>query len=650
MVTLDGSQMMVQKLSLRFKIMLPMMLVIGLISFLLTFSNWQSMSQLIAHNEQAELKIHLQALENAIVSESRLAESMSSLVANMPQVQQKFAAGDRSALAGMFVPAFSSLKQKYGVDQFQFHTPPAVSFLRVHKPEAFGDDLSSFRFSVVDTNQSKRPLRGLESGVAGLGIRGIVPVFHQQQPIGSVEFGMNFGQSFFDQFKAHNQVDVAMYLYTDSTFKTVASTLTDRRPLFPESQLRQAFQGESQLAQMSINGVAHSVIAHPVKDYSGKAIGAVEIAMNNEHNIAVLMQERDKAIWFTLLVLVLAAGLSWLIVRYILNRLEKVVGNVKQIANGDLTHAIPVSGNDELAHLATAINDMRNQLHRMVQEVSENTRAVDTCAHEINEAIEGQAATASQMSSSVAEITSTMEELSASSTQIAEHSGLVVDVANQAMSNSYKGSEAMQTVLSRMEDIRNDNQASLQEIIELGNKSKQISKVMSLITNLADQTKLIAFNAALEASSAGEAGKRFSVVAAEIRRLADSVTDSTGEIESKINEIQDAISRLVINSEKGANSILAGTAASNVTAERFNEIVSAVNQTSTAAQQISLSTQQQKVASNQVVVALREIVTASSHTAGSINKIAQISQDMTQLSETLAQLTHQFKLVRSTEA
>ena len=194
-----------------------------------------------------------------------------------------------------------------------------------------------------------------------------------------------------------------------------------------------------------------------------------------------------------------------------------------------------------------------------------------------------------------------------------------------------------------MQDIRNDNQASLQEIIELGNKSKQISKIMVLINSVADQTKLSAFNAALEASSAGEAGKRFSVVASEIRRLADSVTNSTNEIETKISEIQDAINRLVITSEKGANGILAGTVASNTTAERFNDIVTAVNQTSTAAQQISLSTQQQKTASSQVVIALREIVSASNHTATSINRIAQISHDMVELSEKLSHTTAFFK-------
>ncbi len=202
----------------------------------------------------------------------------------------------------------------------------------------------------------------------------------------------------------------------------------------------------------------------------------------------------------------------------------------------------------------------------------------------------------------------------------------------------------MQTVLGRMNDIRADNQHSLREIVELGAKSKQIGKVMEIINAVADQTRLIAFNAALEAASAGEAGKRFSVVAGEIRRLADSVTDSTSEIETKIGEIQDSISRLVITSEKGAGGIGAGMSASALTAERLNDIVTAASQTSSAAQQISLSTQQQKTASNQVVVALREIVSASSHTAHSISRISLVSREMSELSAHLDELVRQFNL------
>ena len=188
---------------------------------------------------------------------------------------------------------------------------------------------------------------------------------------------------------------------------------------------------------------------------------------------------------------------------------------------------------------------------------------------------QSMAAAVEQMSSSVAEITSTMEELSASSTQIADYSQSVVDVANLTLDSSKKGATAMQNLQLHMTDIEHNSANSLQEIIQLGSKSKAISKVMDLINTLADQTKLIAFNAALEASSAGESGKRFSVVASEIRRLADSVTDSTHEIEDRIQEIQDSIHRLVITSEKGVGSIKLGLQVSSETAEDLNALVKA---------------------------------------------------------------------------
>jgi len=145
-------------------------------------------------------------------AESRLAQTLSALVANIPQVQAAFAAGDRETLKGYFADGFDILKSTYGVRQFQFHTPPAFSFLRVHKLAKYADDLSSFRHTVVETNRTRRPIRGLEVGVAGLGVRGMVPVMHDGKPVGSVEFGMSFGQSFFDAFAAKHGVDLALYI------------------------------------------------------------------------------------------------------------------------------------------------------------------------------------------------------------------------------------------------------------------------------------------------------------------------------------------------------------------------------------------------------------------------------------------------------
>ncbi|PRY64183.1 methyl-accepting chemotaxis protein [Vreelandella songnenensis] len=327
----------------------------------------------------------------------------------------------------------------------------------------------------------------------------------------------------------------------------------------------------------------------------------------------------------------------------------------------DLTRRVETDDRAELGDLAHQTNALLERLSRAILAVSNNAQALTRVADQLaqtaglsgvhggdisHEANQTMAAAVEEMASSVAEITSTMEELSTSSTQIADHSQSVVDVANQTLERSRKGSTAMQLLQAKMQDIRSDSEQSLAEIVALGAKSKQINKVMELINTLAAQTKLIAFNAALEASSAGESGRRFSVVASEIRRLADSVTDSTQEIEGHTEEIQNAINRLVVASEKGASSIEQGVDVSVSTAQDLDAVLKAASQTSSAAQQISLSTQQQKTASNQVVIALRDIDTASARNAQSVRSITEISQDMINMSAELNSLVQEFTLAQ----
>jgi methyl-accepting chemotaxis protein len=285
---------------------------------------------------------------------------------------------------------------------------------------------------------------------------------------------------------------------------------------------------------------------------------------------------------------------------------------------------------------------------RALRKVESNATSVLAAAQEISGAIASQAATSNQMSASVAEITSTMEELSSSASSVAEHSQAVVDAAEKTWDNSRSGAEAMQRMLERMDTINSENSHSLKVIEDLGRKSKEIGKVMEIIDSVADQTKLIAFNAALEASSAGETGRRFGVVASEIRRLADSVTASTGEIAKKVEEIQDSINNLVLTSEKGAAGIRVGMEESSRTAAELDELVGAAQESSGAAQQISLATQQQKTASGQVLVALREIVSASVGTAQSVNRISEITQTMTGMSGELTELVRSFRISRIT--
>ncbi len=363
--------------------------------------------------------------------------------------------------------------------------------------------------------------------------------------------------------------------------------------------------------------------------------------------IAGYHHERNMAAGAILISFFIIAASLHIVFHNIMNQLggepAYVSGILKRMADGDLSVELEFDKKMQ-ASMCASMELMIEHLSNMMSRISEAAMVNNSFASELSTAVEEQAATSTEQSAAVAEITSTMEEFSASSTQIADHANLVVDIASKTWENTKRGAGAVESVLMKMSDITNDSQKSIEEIVELGRKSREITKVMEIINAIADQTKLIAFNAALEASSAGEAGKRFGVVAVEIRRLADSVMESTGEIESKINEIQEAINRLVIASEKGAKGIQEGMEYSNQTAGVLGEIVDDAQATTDAAKQISLSTQQQKTASTQVVTALREIVSGAGQTSESIGRIHSISSELAGVSDNLRALVEAFKV------
>jgi len=144
------------------KLALAMTTAFAVVIGILITSSVINMNRVINEAERSALEAHFQAIKNDIVAQSRAAEALSTLVASLPPVQEKFAQGDRKAMIEMFSEAMRVLSQDYGIEQFQFHTPPATSWLRMHKVEQFGDDLSAFRKSVVDTNRTQTANRGLE--------------------------------------------------------------------------------------------------------------------------------------------------------------------------------------------------------------------------------------------------------------------------------------------------------------------------------------------------------------------------------------------------------------------------------------------------------------------------------------------------------
>ena len=224
------------------------------------FSVTAYFNEVIRQAETSDLASKYALLTSELAAASERATAMASLVAALPGVAESVERGDRAALAEQMRPVFEKLAKPYGIRQFQFHLPPATSFLRVHAPKKFGDDLSKFRETVVRTNSEKRASTGLEKGVAGLGVRGVVPLSVGDRHVGSVEFGLSFGKSFFQDFKAAHGTDAALLIPDGDKggFKTFGGTRD--KPLLTPQEFSQALAGTPVVRSEVIGGIRTAIM------------------------------------------------------------------------------------------------------------------------------------------------------------------------------------------------------------------------------------------------------------------------------------------------------------------------------------------------------------------------------------------------------
>ncbi|HIJ84013.1 MAG TPA: methyl-accepting chemotaxis protein [Magnetococcales bacterium] len=380
-----------------------------------------------------------------------------------------------------------------------------------------------------------------------------------------------------------------------------------------------------------------------LEDLSKLSIGIREKSISKSNDIVSASQSILLPVGIAMVVFVLFSSVY--ATRRLIQRILHLTQILDSLGEGKITQRLTLSArHDELDMIGKGINSMAERLFGILGKVSDVTQELSQSFFEMSAAIEEQAVVSSDQAAAVTEITATMEELSISSSQIAQHSKRVLDMSTKALDETTQGAVGVEMIMGKMVEITDENRKSTQEIIQVGKKSKDIVKVMNIINNIADQTKLIAFNAALEASSAGDAGRRFGVVAVEIRRLADTVMESIREIEIHISENQEAINNLVIRSEEGAKRVEEGMDLATKTAEMLIGIVDDVRSTSEASKQISLSTQQQKTASDQVLISLKEIGHGTRQSSAAIGQISGIVKGLNQMSSNLVCELNKFEL------
>ncbi|MDY0087322.1 MAG: HAMP domain-containing methyl-accepting chemotaxis protein [Coriobacteriia bacterium] len=325
--------------------------------------------------------------------------------------------------------------------------------------------------------------------------------------------------------------------------------------------------------------------------------------------------------------------------------LEQLSQSMRAACKGEIGNKVHIESEDEFGQLARSYNQMVDLIVYLVHQTHESSRRLSMSASEILSATEQQASGAAEQAASISETTATMEELAATYRQIADNANQVVSMAEATLGSAESGQQALMNSLDAMEEIKAHSQSSASRILTLGERSQQIGQVLTIINNIADQTKILALNAAIEAARAGEAGKGFSVVAAEIRKLAESVVDSTAEISTIMTEIQGAANDLVIATEQELTQVQGGVDLAHTTGESLEHIFEMIERTTIAAKEISAATQQQKSATDQVVRAMREVAAVAQQTAAGGRQVASTAEQLAAIATESSQVGSAFSVV-----
>ncbi|MDX2425808.1 MAG: methyl-accepting chemotaxis protein [Cycloclasticus sp.] len=638
---------MLKNIKINIKIGLGVLLSVSLATLMLSILSINNMKSVLLQAETRELQSHYTQALDQLEKEGRAAEMMSALVANIPDVQRGFASGNRVQLANALEASFKVLKKNpsYAVRQLQFHIPPATSFLRIHKLQKFGDDLSSFRKTVVQTNTTKKPVRGLEQGVAGLGVRGMVPVFNHGQHLGSVEFGMSFGQPFFDEFKQASDVDMALHLLFDGELKHFAGTIDEASRLDNES-LTRSLEGLIDITQHVVNNRDAGHIAGPIRDFSGKVIGVLEIAMDRSYYQSAIASQRNETIMIGALALLIGVFFSFLLTKTISKPISDVLVALNDIAagDGDLTQRLNEDGTNEIARLGKAFNKFVSKIQSVIIDVTKSTETLSLSADEMSSISQSTQLSVEQQKSGVDQVAIAINEMSASVQEVAKSTSDAAQSAIEADEQTKRINVIVENTIQSVSKLASevDNIGSV--INELQNQTQSIDTVLDVIKAIAEQTNLLALNAAIEAARAGEHGRGFAVVADEVRTLA-------GRTQHATQEIQEIIESLQSGADSAVNAMNSGREEAEVTIQKAGEagsslvnITRAIESISAMNSQIASFAQEQSSVAHDINQNISSISELADQSSEAVSSSHEVSSKLSALSNHLHGLVSQFKV------
>ncbi|MGA1862272.1 methyl-accepting chemotaxis protein [Deferribacter thermophilus] len=691
------------KLTIKNKILLLIIISNLVLVLLIVFIHMRTFNKnILAQKEKYFNEVSTLTSNNIDLKLKDLSLAVETLVQNKI-LNEFFAKQDRESIKNELSDYFKRLKEEYGVNQFQYHIPPATSFLRLHKPEKFGDDLSSFRKTVVECNKSKKPVVGIEVGRGGPGLRVVYPVFYEGEHIGSVEFGGSI-YAIINQLSDTLGLEYAIGIFDDvfknaKRFENAETDIVKDNIVFyyyKGSTIKNILKDHFNEAKVKISNKTFFTYKYPLKDFSGKEIGYIYYVHDFTPAISALKSNMYRTITAIIIVALLVNVIVYLFLSFAFKPIKGFLEIVKELARGkgDLSKRIPVnvascsdivglSDNECQEHnnirpcwstMGEFSDEIRCQLLKsgkisscedckvfkksISDEISEMSVWVNAYLSKVDEEFKKTLLNLSELSEKIIPINSGLvkmesdaEENVQMASQVAtaseEMSSTIAEIARSANDASIKadetvkitqdGAKFIEETVNYVEQVNSVLENLKIEINSLSENSQKIGEILSVINDIADQTNLLALNAAIEAARAGEHGRGFAVVADEVRKLAEKTQKSTKEIEDMIKEMQANVSEVNVKAEDVGNAVSKQVEIAEQTKDSFDKIYSYINDLVNLILSITTAVEEQSSATEQIARSIENVASRADETKnetyGLIKEINMMIDDLKKLVE-----------------
>ncbi|MBI5827721.1 MAG: methyl-accepting chemotaxis protein [Deltaproteobacteria bacterium] len=353
----------------------------------------------------------------------------------------------------------------------------------------------------------------------------------------------------------------------------------------------------------------------------------------------------------------LAVVFMWVINKQILKPLDRIRSTVEEFAGGDLTKRagvkVSVLGreiDDEITELSKSVDLMASQMSTVIAGITDSSGLLASAAEQLSASSAQIAEGADRQSNQTTQVATAMEEMNATVLEVARNSQTVSESARQAQETAGNGGKVISQAVSAMKEVAESTSVTAETIKRLGKSSEDIGAIVSVINDIADQTNLLALNAAIEAARAGEQGRGFAVVADEVRKLAERTTRATKEISGMINSIQAETNKAVNEMADGTHKVENGVRLANEAGEALGNIVNGVHTVTEMIAQIATSAEEQSATTEEITQNMESIKDVSKSSVTAIGEAASASNEMARLATELKDLVSKFKVLRGETA